>query len=255
MTPTETSSSEEGIAEAERAEATTNERWSTAPRGLRSVDEGSTGPGPSFADLGTGVGLFDVIRAVVDRTQARMDTEEAAEERIARNLAALADIRVNLRPALRILEEALGVSALQAGARIGDLATAAGLTPQGASDRWAHLTGDRIIVVISRNTPKNPPTNTYDHDRAWWYIGATVRELAHYAVIAEGGTVQRVYELDPNSWSPNPDNGKQWQFRAFRDLPLSADEVESLHQTGDIPYTLGSACPTKAGGAYRPERF
>ncbi|WP_280393543.1 hypothetical protein [Nocardia brasiliensis] len=184
-----------------------------------------------------------------------MDTEEAAEERIARNLAALADIRENLRPALRILEEALAVSALQSGARIADLAAAAGLTPQGASDRWAHLTGDRIIVVISRNTPRNPSVNTYDHDRAWWRIGATVRELARYAVIAEGGTVQRVYELDPNNWTPNPADGKQWQFRAFRDHPLSADEVESLHQAGEIPYVLGSPCPTKAGGAYRPERF
>ncbi len=181
-------------------------------------------------------------------------------------LAELGALEAKLRPAVDGMMADCAALALAHGATFEDLGTAVGITRQAASHRWGHLRGERIVVVISRRDRSHPApehdsrarvgevggSGQYDADRGWWPIGADVRAAAAHAVIAVDGEVRRVYAIDTGGWDSD---GRKWRFRAVDDRPLPAQEIDRLHTAGDLPYRLGDPCPTKAGGAYRPERF
>ncbi|MFE3572426.1 hypothetical protein ACFXON_23700 [Bacillus subtilis] len=79
-----------------------------------------------------------------------------------------------------------------------------------------------------------------------------VSAAARHAVIAVDGSVRLVYEIDPDGWEPNPDNPREWRFRAVGDRELSPELVDELHAAGELPYRIGSLCPTKAGARTGP---
>ncbi|GAB4590283.1 hypothetical protein [Nocardia sp. IFM 10818] len=208
------------------------------------------------------------IRQTLDLIVLHTQNSPGEDQRYA-HLAALAELRSVLRPAVTDLENRLAADAFAHGATMEDLANAAGLTGQGARDRWADLAGSHYVVVISRRarryeTREGDPrewvgevggAGQYDADRGVWRVGVNVRASARHAVIAVDGSVRRVYEIDPDGWEPNPDNPREWCFRAVGDRALSPEAVDELYAAGELPYRIGSHCPTKAGGAYRPERF
>jgi hypothetical protein len=93
----------------------------------------------------------------------------------------------------------------------------------------------------------------YDSDRMEWRVGREVRQLAEYWIVAVDGTVRRVYRIDRKSWhevSPG-----YWEFRAVGDRELTDAEIAAAYAAGDLPLRPGDACPTRAGGAYRPYWF
>lgn len=227
-------------------------------------------PGPysllSPLDLLRDIPPSDRIRRIIDVIAERTP---AAEDQQHTYLAALADLRHYLRPTVIRLEDDLAKAAVRAGAGMAELAAAIGVTPQGATDRWGHLQGEHVVVVISRRdrsrtaTSGDPRTiigevggpDQYDSDRMYWRIGAEVRAHARHAVIAVDGTVRRVYEIDPEGWYQNPTDPAKWGFHAIGGVPLGAAVVGELHAAEQLPYAIGSECPTRVGGAYRPERF
>jgi hypothetical protein len=96
-------------------------------------------------------------------------------------------------------------------------------------------------------------TSQYDSDRRVWRVGLDVRQTAEYSPVAVDGTVQRVYRIDRKSWhevSPG-----YWEFRAVGDRKLTDAEIAAAYAAGDLPLRPGDACPTRAGGAYRPYWF
>ncbi|MFE3280610.1 hypothetical protein [Nocardia sp. NPDC059239] len=221
-------------------------------------------------------GVFDPLpTSPVERIRATLDLIELhtrnfpGEDQRFAHLAALGELRRVLGPAVTALENRLAADAFAHGATMADLANAAGMSGQGARDRWAALAGSHYVVVISRRdrqykTREGDPlervgeiggADQYDADRGVWRVGVNVRAAARHAVIAVDRSVRRVYEIDPDGWEPNPDNPREWRFRAVGDRELSPELVDELHAAGELPYRIGSHCPTKAGGAYRPERF
>ncbi len=205
------------------------------------------------------------IRAILDLIELHTQISPGADQRMT-HLAALGELAGVLRPAVSALENRVAADAFAHGATQEDLARAAGLTDQAARDRWGDLTICHCVVVIShqaraQETQQDDPRAgigemgvpaQYDADRGVWRVGVHVRTCARHAVIAVGGSVRRVYEIDPDGWEPNPGG---WSFRAVGERALSPVEVDDLYADGELPYHIGSPCPTTAGGPYRPERF
>ena len=150
------------------------------------------------------------------------------------------------------------LTAMENGAGMEEVAAAWGVSRQAAAKRWGHLLqGERVAVVISRRSrvhddPADPRgrygevggSGQYDSDRGDWFVGAAVRARARYAIIGVDGAMRRGYRI--GSWAPS---GAKWQFHG---TALSPEEIEKLHEAGDIPLQIGDPCPTRAGGAYRP---
>ncbi len=210
----------------------------------------------------------DRIRATLDLIERHTRHSPGEDQRFA-HLAALSELRRVVAPAVTSLENRLAADAFAHGATMEDLANAAGMSGQGARDRWADLAGSHYVVVISRRDRQHETRDgdprervgeiggpdQYDADRGVWRVGASVRATARHAVIAVDGSVRRVYEIDPDGWEPNPDNPREWRFRAVGDRALAPEVVAELHAAWELPYAIGSSCPTRPGGAYRPERF
>ena len=158
------------------------------------------------------------------------------------------------------------LKALRHGADHAEVAQVLGITRQAAEKRWgyAQLGMKRVAGVISRRDRVHDDgqgrsygevggNSQYDSDRQEWPVGKVVRGLARYWIVAVDGTVQRVYTIDPGSWKP-ASPGK-WGFRAIGDRECTAAEVNAAYAVGDLPLRPGDACPTRAGGAYRPYWF
>lgn len=96
-------------------------------------------------------------------------------------------------------------------------------------------------------------TSQYDSDRRVFRVGREVRQLAEYWIVAVDGTVRRVYRIDQGTWrqvSPG-----YWEFRAVGNRECTDAEIDAAYAAGDLPLRRGDACPTRAGGAYRPYWF
>jgi len=154
-------------------------------------------------------------------------------------------------------------SALKAGASFSDVGPACGITKQAARRRFAAKAGNQVVVVISRRRRihRAPGGHSerfgevggaaqYASDRKPWAVGDDVRTAARHAVVAVDGIVKRVYEIDPAHWQPCGNH--KW---AFEGRPLTPGETALLHNKGTLPFAIGDACPTRAGGAYRPHWF
>lgn len=153
------------------------------------------------------------------------------------------------------------LAAMENGASMEEVAATWGISRQAAAKRWAYLVqGERVAAVISRRSrvhhdPADPRgsygevggSGQYDSDRGDWGAGADVRARAQYAIIGVDGAVRRVYRID--GWAPS---GAKWKFDG---MLLPPEDVEELHEAGDLPVRIGDPCPTRAGGAYRPLWF
>lgn len=84
-------------------------------------------------------------------------------------------------------------------------------------------------------------------DAGFWRVGAAVRSACEPMTIAVGGVVQRIREVE--SWSQH-ENGK-WVAKFGRQLTDA--QLDAEYPT--YPYRHGDACPTRQGGAYRPETY
>lgn len=83
-------------------------------------------------------------------------------------------------------------------------------------------------------------------DAGAWRANAAIRAEALPLTIAVGGTVRRIYEV--RTWSPD---GKKWTA----DLGGELTSADLDRNYPGFPYRVGDDCPTKGGGAYRPETY
>jgi hypothetical protein len=153
------------------------------------------------------------------------------------------------------------LAAAENGASMEQVAAAWGVSRQAVAKRWGFLLqGERVAIVVSRRSrvhydPADPRgrygevggPDQYDSDRGDWLVGVAVRDRARHAIIGVDGAARRFYRID--SWEKS---GAKWKFTG---TALSPEEVEKLHETGDLPLQIGDPCPTRAGGAYRPLWF
>lgn len=64
--------------------------------------------------------------------------------------------------------------------------------------------------------------------------------------VAVAGEVKRIYEV--LEWVPD---GAKW--RAVLGGTLTSDQLDANYP--GYPYRVGDSCPTRRGGAYRPENY
>lgn len=83
-------------------------------------------------------------------------------------------------------------------------------------------------------------------DAGAWRANAAIRAEALPLTIAVGGTVRRIYEV--RAWSPD---GKKWTA----DLGAELADADLDRDYPGFPYRVGDDCPTRGGGAYRPETY
>ena len=83
-------------------------------------------------------------------------------------------------------------------------------------------------------------------DAGVWRAGKAVRDELLPMTVAVGGIVKRIYEV--NGWHQVD---SKWE--AELGPMLSNDELDANYP--DYPYRLGDSCPTRIGGAYRPESY
>lgn len=113
------------------------------------------------------------------------------------------------------------------------------------------------IAVISRRARsyRQPDGRVYGEvtpeeqrqsDAGSWRANKAIRDDCLPLVIAVDGTVQRIYEV--NGWTLN---GKKWD--AELGDALTNDELDRYYP--ELPYRIGDDCPTRRGGAYRPEVY
>ena len=117
--------------------------------------------------------------------------------------------------------------------------------------------GQRAIAVISRSgrTYRQDDGRTYGEvtppkqkqaDAGAWRVNARVREHCEPLTVAVAGTVKRIYEV--HAWKPH---GAKWTA----DLGDEMTNEDLDRNYPDYPYRLGDDCPTRQGGAYRPEFY
>lgn len=90
------------------------------------------------------------------------------------------------------------------------------------------------------------PDEQRQSDAGAWRANQAIRNDCLPLVIAVDGTVERIYEV--NDWSPV---GKKWEA----DLGAELSNQALDRDYPDFPYRLGDDCPTRRGGAYRPEVY
>lgn len=146
------------------------------------------------------------------------------------------------------------------GAETSELSGSLGITRQAIEKRWPSP-GERAAVVIARRNRvyvggdgtrygEIGGAEQYDADRRWFAVGAKVRKVAQFAIIAVDGIVDRTYEIDPASWVTR--DGKS-SYSAKHNRRMTAVEIEAA---GDaLPLRPGDQCATRAGGSYRPLWF
>jgi hypothetical protein len=196
------------------------------------------------------------------------DPDGTDDQEVDLRLATLA-VQSHLAKELEAWTTESAVVAVGHGAGLADVADALGVTRQAVEKRWGYLRrGHRVVVVISRRDkvhadPDDPRGAygevgggaQYDADRGAWGVGRTVRATATHAIVAVDGTVKRVYRLDPDGWYESETVPGKWEFTAVGDAPLDPEAVAAAVAAGELPYGIGADCPTRVGGAYRPEWF
>lgn len=92
------------------------------------------------------------------------------------------------------------------------------------------------------------PQQQRQADAGFWRVGEAVREACLPMTVTVAGTVERIYEV--NGWSRDP-GSRKW----VADLGelLTDGDLDSRYP--DYPYRHGGECPTRGGGAYRPETY
>ncbi|WP_017558042.1 hypothetical protein [Nocardiopsis baichengensis] len=222
--------------------------------------------------MSDGESLHQDLRAIAWRWAPHSDADSPEEvglnDRKEAYLARLGGLKA-LAQACKEAADGDARAAVELGASAEELGAAWGITRQAAAYRWPFTVrrGDRVAVVISRaDRIRAAPQDRrgvlgevggaeqYDIDRGAWQIGAEARREAEYAIVAAGGTVRRIYRVDPAQWEQDPTTGK-WSFAAVGDRPLSEPEVEVAYASGRLPLRPGDPCPTLRGGAYRPLWF
>lgn len=88
--------------------------------------------------------------------------------------------------------------------------------------------------------------NQRQADAGAWRANAAIRADCLPLVVGVAGETKRIWEV--LSWHPD---GKKWTAELGR---LLTDE-ELDEEYPDLPYRYGSPCPTRRGGAYRPETY
>lgn len=89
-------------------------------------------------------------------------------------------------------------------------------------------------------------------DAGYWRVGAAVRSALEPMTIAVGGTVRRIREV--TAWVRDADSGK-WMAEFGRTFSSPEDNAVIDRLYPDYPYRIGADCPTRRGGAYRPETY
>lgn len=129
--------------------------------------------------------------------------------------------------------------------------------PHSSTQRRRIQRTHRNIAVISRSGRafrqddgrvygEVAPTEQRQADAGAWRVNAAIRNDCLPLTVAVGGKVRRIYEV--LAWNPD---GKKWTATLGADL-LNADLDRDYP---DFPYRIGDDCPTRKGGAYRPETY
>ena len=85
-------------------------------------------------------------------------------------------------------------------------------------------------------------------DAMYWGVGEAVRRDLEPMTIAVDGTVKRIRLV--TAWTYHPDSGK-W----IAEFGPELDNATLDRDYPDYPYRIGDDCPTRRGGAYRPETY
>lgn len=118
--------------------------------------------------------------------------------------------------------------------------------------------GGRVFPVISRSGRayredggrpygELEPAQQMQADAGHWRVGQAVRRDCLPMTVAVRGRVERIYEV--LGWQS--DEAGKWVAELGR--LLSDRDLQRLYP--DYPYRHGDECPTRKGGAYRPEMY
>lgn len=99
-----------------------------------------------------------------------------------------------------------------------------------------------------RNYGKTVPALQRQADARYWRVSVGVRDACEPMTVAVGGVVERIYEV--KGWYLEPGQTK-WTA----DLGLELSDADLDREYPDYPYRRGMQCPTRKGGAYRPEYY
>lgn len=130
--------------------------------------------------------------------------------------------------------------------------------PHPSTQRRREQRTRRNIAVISRSGRafqqedgrvygEVSPEEQRQADAGSWKSNPGIRNDCLPLTIAVGGTVRRIYEVF--SWEP--DGGKKW----VADLGKELSNADLDRDYPEFPYRIGDDCPTRKGGAWRPETY
>ncbi|MFC6013102.1 hypothetical protein [Nocardia lasii] len=106
--------------------------------------------------------------------------------------------------------------------------------------------GRSYVATNGRLYGEISPNQQRQADAGYWRVGEAIRAANLPMTVAVAGTVERIYEV--NSWSPH---GDKWV--AALGALLTDNDLDTRYP--DYPYRYGDDCPTRNGGAYRPETY
>ncbi|MDN6148847.1 MAG: hypothetical protein L0I94_08420 [Yaniella sp.] len=129
--------------------------------------------------------------------------------------------------------------------------------PHSSTVRRRHQKKNRAVAVISRSGRayrqedgrvygEVDSANQRQSDAGPWPANVAIRRDCLPITIAVGGQVRRVYEV--HDWYRN---GKKWSANLGREI--NNEILDRVYP--DFPYRIGDDCPTRRGGAYRPEYY
>ncbi len=99
-----------------------------------------------------------------------------------------------------------------------------------------------------RKYGRTVPSEQPQADARYWRVGVAVREACEPMTVAEGGVVERIYEV--KGWYL-----EQGQTKWTADLGPEISDPDLAIRYPGYPYRRGYPCPTRNGGAYRPEYY
>lgn len=108
--------------------------------------------------------------------------------------------------------------------------------------------GRQYKQADGRTYGETTPSQQRQADARYWRAGIAVREACEPMTVAVGGIVERIYKV--NDWYLESGETK-WTADLGSEL---SDEDLDRHYP-DYPYRRGYECPTRKGGAYRPEYY
>lgn len=108
--------------------------------------------------------------------------------------------------------------------------------------------GRRYKQADGRAYGETTPSQQRQADARYWRAGVAVRDACEPMTVAVSGVVERIYEV--KGWFLEPD---QTKWTADLGPEISDGDLNRLYP--DYPYRRSSECPTRKGGAYRPEYY